>query len=209
MTRTPHNQERNPRRLRPRRRPLRASLVLALLAALLAAPARSQTVPESSQLPIFFKLLTYDRTLWEQPRTSLRIGLLHHHDDRASHANLTAMVSALSEAAGKTINDARFDFTTLTWSSPEELPRLIATAEIDVLYVTLGHATYLEEIQGATRTHGILTLAADDRYVAAGLAVGIALENERPRVRVNLRALEAEGHRLDARVLRLCEVLDR
>ncbi|HOX27224.1 MAG TPA: YfiR family protein [Candidatus Krumholzibacteria bacterium] len=188
---------------------LRRLVAAGMLLGLLSAAARPQDIPEASQLPIFFKLLTYDRTLWEQPRSILRIGLLHRPGDAASQANLVAMVEALTAAADKTINGARFVTTTLAWSPPDELAPLLAGAQIDVLYVTAGNGEYLEAIQKETRGRDILTLAAIAEDVSAGLAVGLGILNGRPVVRVNLGALEAEGQQLDARVLKISEVVDR
>ena len=108
-----------------------------------------------------------------------------------------------------TVNDVHFDFRTLSWSDPDEMARKIAAADVDVVYVTAGHEDVLGDIVGATRTAGILTITGTPGLVKAGLSVGLRLDRDRPRLEVNLAALDAEGHQLDARVLRLCEVVDR
>ncbi|MDD5720396.1 MAG: YfiR family protein [Candidatus Krumholzibacteria bacterium] len=191
---------------------LRTVIVAATLAVVLAAltaAAPAQEVPEASQLPIFFKLLTYDRTLWQQPRDDLRIGLLHRLASDESRANLAAIAKVLAGVSDKTINGVRFETTTITWSTPQELPRLLADAQIDVLYVTAGNGAHLDTIARETRRRGVLSLAAQGGFVNAGLAVGLVLVDDRPLIRVNLQALAAEGHQFDARVLRLCEVVER
>lgn len=180
-----------------------------LVLALGAAGSRAQTVPAETQVPIFFKLLTYDRTLWEEPREQLRIGVLHRQGDAASQANLAGVAAALTAAADKTINGVDFDFTTLTWSDPAELEARLAATDVDVLYVTAGHRDVLGAVTGATRARGILSLAARSEDVARGLSVGLGLQDERPRPLVNLVALAAEGHQLEARVLTLCRVVQR
>ncbi len=174
-----------------------------------AATVRSQTVPAETQVPIFFKLLTYDRTLWEEPREQLRIGVLHRQGDAASQANLAGVAAALTGAADKTINGVEFDFTTLTWSAPEELDARLAATDVDVLYVTAGHGDVLGAVTRATRARGILSLAGRSEDVAGGLSVGLGLQDERPRPLVNLVALAAEDHQLEARVLALCQVVQR
>jgi hypothetical protein len=196
-----------------RRRSAARHLGLALICALLLgvpwSAALAQTLPPETQIPIFFKLLTYDRTLWAEAPERLQIGLLHRRGDEASQANLAAVVTALGEAAGKTINGVEFDFETITWSDPEDLARKIAASDVHVMYVTAGHAKVVGEIAAGSREGGILTLAARQDDVAAGLAVGLGLEDGRPRLLVNLQALEAGGHQLEARVLKLCRVVKR
>lgn len=190
------------------------TLVIALallLAGCLLPPATAlgQEVPESSQVPIFFKLLTYDRILWENPKNQLRIGLLQHAGNEDSRRNLEAMAQALEGYSDKTVNQVPFEFTTLTWKRTDELIALLDEADVDVLYVTAGHGDFLVKISAATRKRGLLTLTGTPDYVALGLSVGLDQEDHRPRLQVNLEALAAERHQLDARVLRLCKVVKR
>lgn len=193
------------------RPPWLPALLVALLLPLLLPPsaAVARTIPAESQLPIYFKLLTYDRTLWEAPAPRLRIGLLHRLGDEASRKNLVAMVEALDASSSKTINGASFEFTTIAWKEPADLARQIAQAGIDVLYVTAGHGDVLPAIAASTREEGILSLAGDVSDVGRGLSVGLDPAGDSIRIEVDLEALAAEGHQLDARVLRLCRVVNR
>lgn len=175
----------------------------------LVAPALPQTVPADAQLPIYFKVLTYDRTLWEAPEPPLRIGLLHRLDSEASRRNLTAMITSLETSAHKTINGVPFEYVTLTWSRTDDLVRQLAAADLDVLYVTEGHRDVLDDVSDSARALGVLTLAGAAGDVGHGLSVGLDLEDGRPRLEVDLVALAAEGHQLDSRVLRLCKVVAR
>lgn len=188
---------------------VRSGLLCWCLATALATPALPQTIPADAQLPIFFKVLTYDRTLWDDPEPPLRIGLLHRLDSEASRRNLTAMITSLETSAHKTINGVPFEYVTLTWSGTDDLMRQIVVADLDVLYVTEGHRDVLDSVSTSARAHGILTLAGAAGDVGHGLSVGLDLEDGRPRLVVDLAALAAEGHQLDSRVLRLCKVVAR
>lgn len=195
---------------RPRPRSACGAIVLAcLLVAALATATEERTVPPVAQLPIYFKVLTYDRTLWDSPAPTLRIGLLHRLDSEDSRANLEAMITSLEQSAHRTLNGLPFEYVTLTWSQPEDLARQLSGADLDVLYVTAGHGNFLERVSGHTRALGVLSLAGAAGDVGRGLSVGLSLEDGRPRLEVDLGALAAEGHQLDARVLRLCKVVAR
>lgn len=193
----------------PRRSAIGACALACILAAALASASEDQTVPADAQLPIYFKVLTYDRTLWDAPEPPLRIGLLHRLDSEESRLNLEAMITSLERSAHRTVNEVPFEYVTLTWSQPEDLARQLTGAGLDVLYVTAGHHDVLEQVSDHTRTHGVLSLAGAADDVGAGLSVGLRLEDGRPRLVVDLTALSAEGHQLDARVLRLCTVVAR
>lgn len=191
------------------RPPARVCLLVAGLLFAMAGIARAQAIPADTQLPIYFKLLTYDRTLWETPQPRLRIGLLHRLGNEASFQNLMAMIDALEASADKTINGVAFEFTTVSWNDSDELARQLAQADIDVLYVTVGHRDHLDVVAQGARARGILTLAGGGGKVGRGLSVGLSLDKDRPSLEVDLDALAAEGHQLDARVLRLCKVVKR
>lgn len=196
---------------RPCRRLKAPGALLAAIAFLLGSvlPAASQTVAADMQLPIYFKLLTYDRTLWDVPEPRLRIGVLHRLGSDASRQNLAEMLEALDASSDKTVNGVSFEFVTVSWKDAGDLGRQIGLADIDVLYVTAGHRDHLDSVARNTRGRGILTLAGAGGDVGRGLSVGLIPEGERLRIEVDLEALAAEGHQLDARVLRLCRVVNR
>ncbi len=169
--------------------------------------AYSQIVPETKQVPIFFKLLTYDRSIWEAPNPRLKIGILHRRNHEASQDNLEAIVEALGQSSKKTINNVEFSYLVISWSDEVELDEILNQANVDILYVTSGHDEMIDNIVNHTRRQKILTLSGSRDVVEAGLSVGLDLVDGRPQIEVNLSALEAEGHRLDYRVLRLCRVV--
>lgn len=184
-------------------------LLLCLVLGLVSSPAHPQLIPETTQLPIYFKLLTYNRTLWVDRTEPLRIGLLQRRNSHESRDNHDAMLEALSASTDKTINGLGFDFATLSWDADGQLAEVIETANVDVIYVTAGHDDQLDTIARSCRAAGLLSMAGREGYVARGLSVGLELDGERPRIEVNLEALAAEGHQLDSRVLRLCKVVHR
>jgi len=192
-----------------RRISLWALCLLMILVSFIPATCPAQEVPETSQVPIFFKLLTYDRTLWETPRSQLRIGILHREGNDKSQTNRTSLESALDKHRGKTVNKVPFEYTAISWREQGQLVSRLQNADVDVIYVTSGHLDQLEIILAVTRNRNVLTITGSPDYVLSGLSAGLILENGQPRLEVNLKALEAEGHQLDARVLKLCKVVDR
>ncbi len=198
--------------LRPGRSQRLRGLPCAVWLVLLLLPVRAlpaQPIPEAQQLPIYLKLLTYDRTLWDRAEPRLRIGVLHHVGDSDSQANLVALVETLTANERKTVNNVSFSFTTISWITVDDLNRVLKSADIDVLYVTRGQDEQLDHIVSHTRHRGILTLAGNVDMVGEGLSVGIGLEDGRAQIHVNLDSLTAERHELESRVLRICKVVNQ
>lgn len=182
-----------------------------VLVPLLTAPpgADAGIVPEAQQLPIFFKLLTYDRTLAENDGKSLSIALLVREDRDETRASAEAFAAALREQHDKTVNGRTFDFRTVAWSDRAALSAALVNGGAEILYVPRGCDGILEEIKSATRDRDVLTLAADPDDVREGLSIGLDLRDGRPRILVNLESLHEEGHDLESRALRLCEVMTK
>ncbi len=186
--------------------PCRALLcVICLLLCLSTTLQAKVEVPESSQVPIFLKLLTYDRSLATDDATPILICVLAKSGSPASAASAKAILTALEGMRGKTINGRKFEVQSLDGS--EGLSNHLDEKGIDILYVAEGNEKDLERIKSATRHRNVLTLSGTGDIAKRGLSIGLGLHEGRPRIMVNLEALQEEGHVLDARVLRLCEVV--
>ncbi|MEZ4388223.1 MAG: YfiR family protein [Candidatus Krumholzibacteriia bacterium] len=173
------------------------------------APLCAPTVPANDQIPIYLKLLSYDRTLWTPSPTHVRIALLHRRGDEPSRANLDAIRDALAGTAAPAVNGVALETVPLAWTDADGLSRELAGNGCAVLYITAGFDAELPAIAAVARDHRLLTLAGDEGYVGRGVAVGVEQDGGWPRLTVDLRALAAAGHQIDARVLRLCRVVAR
>jgi len=171
--------------------------------------ARAGIVPEEKQVPILFKMLTYDRTLAEDAGETIHLAVLTHAGHEASEAGAEAFSAALRGQKDKTVNGRPFTFTNVNYRDGMDLGAVLEADHVDVLYVTRGCHDLLKEIQAAARARGVLTLAADADDVRDGLSIGLDLKDDRPRIVVNLEALHREGHDLESRALRLCEVITK
>ncbi len=189
-------------------RPFQIPLGLLILVMLLMPGySRAQGLTEKEQLPIFMKVLSYDRTFKNVPATSLRLGILFRPDHLASVVGEREMRAALDATDKNGPQGMAWNHESVSWTSSEELARKLTGSEIDILYVTPGQEALIPIISRWTRSLDILTLAPGHGEVDLGLSVGLAFHAERPRIAVNLKALEEEGHELDSRILRLCKVV--
>lgn len=174
-----------------------------------ALPAQGAEVPVETQVPILFKMLTYDRTLAERSGETIHLGILSVPGNEASRNGAAAFADVLRAQQDKTVRGRPFAFVTVAYRDGTDLPAVLAEQDVDVLYVPRGCGGVLDEVRSAARASGVLTLAADADDVRDGLSIGLELKDDRPRIVVNLEALHQEGHDLESRALRLCEVITR
>ncbi len=165
------------------------------------------TVPVANQVPIFFKLLTYDRGLAEETNGPLRIGVLVQRGNDDSRQCGDDFSATLASMSNKTINGRQFQYETIDWETLPDLSASLKQADLDVLYLTFGHQNHLADVWSITRDLGILSLGSESAFVEAGISIGLGLKSGRPEIWVNLEALHQENHILDARILRLCKVV--
>lgn len=187
----------------------RLPLVLLALAAGALSPQRARAqdmdVPVDLQMSVFLKVISFDRQLHVRAPTEVVIGIAFQGGNRAS--------SIARDEARRSIAAAR--------DGVDGLPIRVESIDLDVerlgealrrralthLYVTPLRAADIGAIAAATRAARVTTLTGVPRYVARGLAIGVELRAERPRILVNLEASRLEGAELAAELLKLATIV--
>ena len=92
--------------------------------------------------------------------------------------------------------------------APVQVQWAVLASGADVLYITPMRAVDLGSITKQTRAAARVTLTGVPEYVDAGIAVGVDLQGERPRILINLAAARAEGADFDSRLLKLAKIVE-
>ena len=163
-------------------------------------------VPVELQLNIFSKVLTFDRTVEEKPGSELVVGILYQPRVRGSYVAKDQMVQSIS-ATEPTVHGKSLRAVPLVAASASELAAAIQSQGIDVLYVTPLRAVSVAEFAVVTRQQSVLTLTGIPQFVEAGVSVGVGLNGDRPKILINAEAARLEGARLQARLLKLAEIV--
>jgi len=167
-----------------------------------------EAVPEEIQVPIFLKILTYDRSLEAKVKDTIRIGVLYFPDNERSKKNKDAITENLKLNKDKTINGVHFSFIEIEFSTEKSLAEVIKEKRVNILYVTSDGSHALEGISTITRAERILTLTGRVDYVSQGISVGLGVKEEKPQVVINLPSARAEGSDFSANLLKVCKVID-
>ena len=189
--------------------PRLSSLIVAFLLLLLPASTLARvSVPESRQIPIFLKILAYDRNLNQRAGDKIHIGVIYSdRDDPEFGENLSKVIDALSENLNVEIRGLPMTFSVLKFNTPEEFARRLKEREINIVYLTCGLRENLPDIVAVTRHLKVLTLAAEIIYLKSGVALGLHPMRGRLKIFINLKASRQEGARLSANILKLCEIV--
>jgi hypothetical protein len=166
------------------------------------------SVPESRQIPIFLRILAYDRNLNQRVGERLNIGIIY--SDRTNPElgdNLTNVIEALGQNQSTEIKGLPVTFTVLRFSTPEAFTQRLTEAGVNIVYLTSGLRENLSDIVAVTRQLKVLSLAAEIVYLKSGVALGLHPIEGRLRIFINLKASREEGARFSANILKLCEIV--
>ncbi len=181
-------------------------LWLALLAA--RAPGLlAQGLPASAQVPLIFKVLTYDRQFEAKTSPEVKIGIIYSPVDKASSKATDEIMGILNKFSGKTVKKLPIKYWTIEYVSPERLEAVIKERGINVIYVSPGNDKNLDAIVKVSQANRITTTTGVPDYVRRGIAVGIGLRRGKPQILINLDASKSEGSEFDASLLRIATVI--
>lgn len=196
----------------------RRTTAFLLAVAILFAPAtrvaaNPDTFNEESELsvavqfPLILKILQFDRNLATRVGKEIVIAAVYQGRYRASTRARDDVRRAAEEATGQRVSDLpvrviEVDIEQMTLEDALDL------YEIDVVYLMPLRAVDIGEITRVTRQHDVATVTGVENYVHQGVAVGLGLYQEKPRVLVNLEAMRAEGMEFSSRLLKLAQVVN-
>lgn len=186
-----------------------APLLAIALLALAARPvtgADEMPVPADLQVTLLLKVLTYDRNFETKARTDLTIGIVYDPADPGSLKAKSEVAEMLGRVAGKTVKKLPIKYVLLERGGLPDLEAAVRSHGVSLLYLTPGLHD-LEELIRFSQASRITTATGVRSYVEKGVAVGIAVRQDKPEILINLPASRSEGSEFDASLLRIATVL--
>jgi len=165
--------------------------------------AQEIAVPLNVQVPLFLKILTFDRNLKTRVGDEIIIGIVYQEKFRPSH-NVKEEFLRVMDPYQK-IQGVPLRLKPIEISDESNLGDNIST--IDILYVTPLRAIGMNTITKLSRTKKVLTLTGVPDYVKSGLAVSVEIKGEKPQIVINLPAAKAEGVDFSSQLLNLAKVV--
>lgn len=166
-----------------------------------------ESIPEAFQVPLFLKIVTYDRSLGTKIQDTIHIGVLSFPKDARSTRNTDAIIENLELNKDKTVNGLPFSFVEIEFSTETDLNKAIEENQISFLYITSGGPSVPDAITKIARAKKILTITGRADYVDRGISVGLGIANGTPQILVNLDSARAEGTDFSASLLKLCKIV--
>lgn len=179
----------------------------ALLVPRVSLAAQSMDLPVETQIPIFLKLLTFDRNLPTEAGTELVVAIVFQGGNRAS-VELRRQVEAELKKAVRLFEGLTTRVVAVDLDDEPNLAARLVSDSVDAIYIGPLRAFDLKTLLLVSRPAHIRTFSGVSRYVTQGVAMGATLRGELPQILVNLTAARAEGADYPAQVLKLARVLE-
>jgi hypothetical protein len=192
---------------------IRGSLLLGVMALMFSgrsAYAQEMDAPAEIQIPLLYKILTFDRKLGDRaPGNDIVIAIVFQTGYRGSVVARDQAMDALKQMRDSTIFGHPVHWVAVEFNDVESLRLALTRNRVDVIYVTPLRGVELEPIKMAAREARITTFTGVPRYVERGLALGVGIARERPQIIVNLGAARAEGSDFTSQLLRVSRVIEK
>jgi hypothetical protein len=187
---------------------LRPAVLAVVLAIAVPAAAQTMPMPVDIQLPLFLKILTYDRSFEYKARSAITIGIAYLPGDPASVKAKDEMVANLGRLAGRTIKNLPIKHVVLEFRDPASFDKAVKAGKVNVLYVAPGLGDQLPLLVKMSRSYAITTATGVPEFVQRGIAVGIGMKaDKKPDILINLPSSRSEGSEFDASLLRIATVV--
>ena len=191
---------------------MRASLLIGVMAVLLgggSAHAQEMAAPAEVQIPLLFKILTFDRRLGDRaPGNDIVIAVVFQTGFRSSLVARNQIVDALKAMQDSTISGHPVHWVAVEWKDAEQLRLALIRERTDVVYLTPVRGVDLDPITRVARAGRMTTFTGVPLYVEQGVALSVGIVREHPQIIVNLPATRAEGSDFTSQLLRLCKVIE-
>lgn len=163
-------------------------------------------MPVEVQVPLFKKILTFDRNLKSRAGTEIDIGVLFQKGIKLSSDTKNEFIT-LSTRMLDSIEHTPVHIVPLEYDDEADLKSNLSKHNIDILYITPMRAVDLEMVSQLCQTLKILSITGVPQYVYDGVSVGLDIKAEKPQIIINLQSSKAEGVDFSSKLLNLAKVI--
>jgi hypothetical protein len=165
-------------------------------------------LPVEDQVPLFVKILNYDRSLKNRNDDKVVIGIIYQEKFRKSDLTKEEFINSIEDISENTINGKHVECIPIEVSNLYNLERIIDSKNISVLYIAPLRSVEINRIYHLSRQKKIITISGVSQYIREGISVGLELVDEKPKILINRRASKYEGIDFTSQLLRLAILIN-
>jgi hypothetical protein len=180
-----------------------ASFGIVLISLSATSRAQDMPVPVDVQFSIITKVLAFDRTLREEGKSEVVVGILFQSTFRLSVIVKDKFLAARDGSPARTIDGRGIRCVAIDFDGGERQMERAPFNDLDALYIAPLRAVSLDAITAMCRTEGIVTLTGVPDYIDQGIAVALSAQEDKPVIIINVQAAKKEGAEFDSQLMRV------
>jgi hypothetical protein len=169
--------------------------------------ASAQVVPPDLQATILVRMLGYDRSLKPRAGNVVGLGIVYKASDKASTQTYNDMLRAFKSIESQTVQGMPIKISSLAYKDATGLAEWMIKDGVVALYIAPGLGPELDAIRSVCQQKKIVSMSPVRVFVEQGVAVGVVVKGDSPRLLVNLTAAESLGMDLDSKLLQLADIV--
>jgi hypothetical protein len=175
-----------------------------------AAPrAADVEVPLDLQAKLFLAALAYDKTLEARAATNLNIGLLFFPGAPHSEVQARDLGRELEQFKDKKVGGLSFSTVAFAYTGAEALRGTIKRDGLLALYIAQGPPEQVRQVTAVTRSEKAFSLSSNvEHVICCGVSLAIGLQDNKPKIYLNMSAAQLEGAEFGAKFLRIVHLVE-
>jgi|GEM_PF-1912970 hypothetical protein len=174
-----------------------------LMGASMGLPARADELPPPLEAKLLLSILPYDQSL--PPGDPLRVAVLYAPGNSESERVADQIVSTVAKSGDRPLKDRGVKAVKLAIGSGADGLETLKAGGYGVALIAPGLLDRAGAIAQATRQSGILTVGGSAQYTRSGVVLGLASEDDEPKIYVNAEAARQTGITFPSGFLSLAE----
>ena len=186
---------------------LAVSISLFLLLNIAPARAEDKRLPVKTRVAILLKAMTYDHNLKSRCSGGLRIGVVGLAGDDTSLSIANETLKEIQRKSAIKVSGLKISAELITASAAADIINAVSSKKLNVLYLSPRLKPMLNAVFKLAKKKKILVLSGESGHAKSGAAITAVMRDTKPKILVNTEAAVWQGAALDARLLRLAEVV--
>lgn len=175
-----------------------------------AAPrAADVEVPRDLQAKLFLAALAYDKNLQARAASRLNIGLLFFSEAPQSEGQARDLGRELEQFKDKKVGGLDFATAVFSYAGIDALRSRIGRDRLSALYIAQGPPELVMQVTAVTRSEKAISLSSNAEHVTrCGVTLAIGLQDNKPKIYLNMSAAQLEGAEFGAKFLRIVHLVE-
>ncbi|MBI4809879.1 MAG: hypothetical protein HY800_00195 [Ignavibacteriales bacterium] len=144
--------------------------------------AQEMPIPIKVQVPLFTKILSFDRNLKTRVGNEIVLGIVYQKNFRTSFDVQDQIITTITKIPIREIDGISLRCIAIEMKENIDLTDIITKNKVDILYITPMRTLDFEKISAISRANQILTISGVPDYIDEGFAVGIGSKGDNPMI---------------------------